>query len=120
MHTQTFKPKAYVLNGCPFSFKFWLFMVEAGIADQVEIICCDPGDAAFEQTKAKLAQGLGKKATFPTVEVEPGRYQADSDALIAYFAGKNSIDADRLPALSFYKRTLFPQVVELHKLKNAK
>lgn len=120
MNTQAFKPKAYVLNGCPFSFKFWLFMAEAGIADQIEVIRCDPGDAGFEKTKAKLAQGLGKAATFPTVEVEPDRYQSDSDALIERFAGRNGIDASKLPALAFYKQTILPQVVELHKLKTAK
>jgi hypothetical protein len=117
MNTQAFKPKAYVLNGCPFSFKFWLFMVEAGLADQIEVIRCDPNDAGFEKTKAKLAQGLGKSATFPTVEVEPGQYQSDSDALIERFAARNGVDANALPALAFYKQTIFPQVVELHKQK---
>jgi hypothetical protein len=51
------------------------------------------------------------------VEIEPGQYKSDSDALIEYFAARNGIDASQLPALAFYKETLFPQIVELHKLK---
>jgi hypothetical protein len=118
MNAQAFKPKAYLKDGCPFSFKFWLFMVEAGLAQQIEVIRCAPNDPAFAGIKAKLTKGLGQAATFPTVEVEPERYQSDSDSLIEYFANRNRIDPGRLPALAFYKETIFPQVVELHRLKN--
>ncbi len=117
MSSESFKAKAYVLNGCPFSFKYWLFMVEAGLSDQVEVIRCNPEDPGFAAAKARLSTGLGKPATFPTVEVEPGKYMSDSEALIERYAKKNNIDVGRLQALSFYKETLFPQVVELHKLK---
>jgi hypothetical protein len=116
MNTQAFKPKAYLLDGCPFSFKFWLFMVEAGLADRIDMVRCDPDDPALAQVKTKLEKGLAKAATFPTVETEPGRYQSDSDELIAYFARKNGIDASQLPALTFYKDTIFPQLVEFHRL----
>ncbi len=117
MSSESFKAKAYVLNGCPFSFKYWLFMVEAGLADQVEVIRCNPEDPGFGAVKARLSAGLEKPASFPTVEVEPGKYVSDSDALIERYAKKNNVDVGRLQALSFYKETVFPQVVELHKLK---
>ena len=117
MNIQAFKPRAFLKEGCPFSFKLWLFMVEAGIADEIEVIRCDPRSSSFAQIKADLAKGLGRAATFPTVEIEPGRYQSDSDALIRHFASRNNIDPGRLPALAFYQQTLLPQVVELHELK---
>jgi glutathione S-transferase len=117
MNAQAFKPKAYLKDGCPFSFKFWLFMVEAGIADQIEVIRCNPNDPGFAKVKANLAKALGRAASFPTVEIEPERYQSDSDALIEYFATRNRVEASRLPALAFYEQTIFPQVVELHRLK---
>jgi hypothetical protein len=118
MSAQSFKAKAYLKDGCPFSFKFWLFMVEAGLADSIEVIRCAPDSADFEAVKAKLAQALGKAASFPTVEIEPGRYQSDSDALIRYFASRDGVKAEGLPALAFYKETIFPQVVELHEMKD--
>jgi hypothetical protein len=117
MSASDFKAKAYLKDACPFSFKFWLFMVEAGLADSIEVIRCGPERADFEAVKAKLAAGLGKPASFPTVEIEPGRYQSDSDALIRYFASKHGVKAEGLPALAFYKETIFPQVVELHEMK---
>jgi glutathione S-transferase len=117
MKSQPFKPTAYLKDGCPFSFKFWLFMVEAGLSDQIEVVRCDPDDPKFEELKAKLAAGLGKEATFPTVEVEAGRYLSDSDALIRHFATRNDADPKEFPALAFYTETLFPQIVELHEQK---
>jgi glutathione S-transferase len=114
LNAPPFKAKAYLKEGCPFSFKFWLFMVEAGLSEQIEVIRCDPDDAAFEAVKAKLSAALHKPASFPTVEIEPDRFLADSDALIKHFATKQGIDASRLPALAFYVETIFPQLRELH------
>ena len=114
MSPQAFKAKAYLKEGCPFSFKFWLFMVEAGLADRIEVIRCNPDDPGFADIKARLTAGLGKPATFPTVEVEPGRYLSDSDALVEHFAAKHGVDASRLPAFAFYKETIYPQIVKLH------
>ena len=118
MSAQSFKPKAYLKDGCPFSFKFWLFLVESGLADEVDVIRCNPKDPQFAVISQKLASGLGRKPTFPTVEIEPGRYQSDSDALIEHFAATRAgVNAERLPALRFYKETILPQVVELHEQK---
>ncbi len=111
------KAKAYLLEGCPFSFKFWLFMIESGLANRLEVIRCNPQDPQFEAIKAKLSTGLGKRATFPTVEVEPGRYQSDSDELIRFYSDRNGIAANSLPALTFYIQTIFPKLLELEKIK---
>jgi uncharacterized protein YceH (UPF0502 family) len=107
-----FKPKVYVKEGCPFSFKFLLFVTEAGIADQLKVIRCNPEASGFEAIKAKLEAGLHKSATFPTVEIEPNRYL--SDALIDHFVSKRNIEVNRLPVLSFYLQTILPQLIRLH------
>jgi hypothetical protein len=91
-----------------------LFLSESRLLDGVEVIRCDPDDPQFESIKARLAAGLGKPATFPTVEVEPGRFQSDSDRLIDYFATKHGVDQRALPALTFYRESIFPQLLELH------
>lgn len=114
MISQPFKAKAYLKNGCPFSFKYWLFMVESGLDDHIEVIRCDPSDPRFDDVKEKLAAGLGKPASFPTVEIEPGRYLSDSDALIEHYAKTEGVAVGSLPALAFYRETIFPQIVELH------
>lgn len=117
MNPQSFKPKAYLKDGCPFSFKLWLFLVESDVADQVEVIRCNPEDPQFAAVSQKLASGLGTRPTFPTVEIEPGRYKSDSDALIEHFSSRSGVNPDQLPALRFYMETILPQVVELHQRK---
>lgn len=117
MSAQSFKPKAYLKDGCPFSFKFWLFLVESNIADEVEVIRCNSKDPQFAAISQKLASGLGTKPSFPTVEIEPGRYKSDSDALIEQFSARAGVNPDQLPALTFYMETILPQVVELHERK---
>ena len=109
-----FKPKAYLKDGCPYSFKYLLFMSEAGLVDRIDVVRCDPDSADFARTKDRLAQATGREATFPTVEIEPGRFLSDSDRLIGHFAQVYSIDPGRLPALSFYKETVFAQLTALH------
>ncbi len=108
-----FKPKAYIKEGCPISFKFLLFVTEAGLADHLEVIHCNPQAPGFEALESKLEAGLRKPVTFPTVEIEPNRYMSDSDALIEYFAAKRHIEITRLPALSFYLQTIYPQLVSV-------
>jgi hypothetical protein len=112
------KAKAYVKEGCPFSFKFLTFMTEANLLDEIEIVRVREGDADYEATKAKLTEALGK-ASFPTVELEPGRYMSDSDRLIEHYAQRAGLRPDDMPVLSLYKQGILPKLFELHKLKTA-
>jgi hypothetical protein len=118
MSTDGFKAKAYIKEGCPFSFKFLTFMAEAGLLDEIEIVRMREGDAGYDATKAKLADQLGK-ASFPTVEIEPGRLMADSDRLIEHYAERAGVQPDEMPVLSLYKQGILPKLFELHKLKTS-
>jgi hypothetical protein len=92
-----------------------LFMTEAGLLDQVDVIRCDPESAEFDAVKEKLSKATGRDATFPTVEIAPQRYLSDSDKLVEYYARGRNIDPGNLPTFSFYNETLFPQLAALHK-----
>ena len=120
MSSTKFKAKAYVKEGCPFSFKFLVFMAEAGLLDRVDIIRMKPQDPGFEAEKEKVSKRMGKPMTFPTVEVEPGQYQTDSDQLINRYAAEAGLTPDSQPVLSFYKQTIFPQLIELFQIKHPK
>lgn len=109
------RAKAYLLNSCPFCFKFLLFMGEAQLVDQIEVVSIDPKSGEFDAIKTKLAAASNAKVTFPIVEIEPGVFKTDSDQLIEHFASKNGITAERLPVLSFYKQGLFPAYINLYK-----
>ena len=112
------KAKAFIKEGCPFSFKFLAFMAEAKLLDEIEIVRVREGDADYETTKRKLDERLGK-ASFPAVEIEPDRYMSDSDRLIEHYAKLDGLLPDEMPVLSLYKQGIFPKLIELHKLKTA-
>jgi hypothetical protein len=118
MTQESFKATAYIKDGCPFSFKFLTFAAEAGLLDEINIVRVREGDPGADATKQRLSEKLGKPASFPTAEVEPDRHLTDSDRLIEHFARRHGVRPDDLPVLSFYKQTIFPKLIELHKLKS--
>lgn len=114
MSEDSFKARAYLKVGCPYSFKFLLFVSEARLLERFDIVRCDPEQSDFEEIKARLKRGTGKEATFPTVEIEPGKYKSDSSQLIDYYAREHGVAHDKLTALSFYEESIFPQLEEYH------
>lgn len=114
-----FKPRAFVKTTCPYSFKFRLFLTEAGKADQFEFVPMDPDAPDFAALKQAISDQTGKPVHFPTVEIEPGKFMHDSDALIAHYASHFGIDAGRLPTLQFYRTGLYPTFLELFDLAAA-
>ena len=113
MSPPTFKPTLYVMEGCPYSFRFLLFLSEAQLLDGFDVVKCDdrPECDAIKQT---LEAAMGREPSFPVVEVAPGEYMSDSDRLIDHFARLNRIDRTGLPALVFYEDSIFPQLEALH------
>lgn len=107
--------KAYMLSGCPFCFKFMLFMTEAGLLDQIELVSLDHSAADYGKIKADLEQQAGRALSFPTVEVQPGVLMSDTQALIEHYSAKNGLGDKALPVLAFYQQGLFQNVVNLYK-----
>jgi glutaredoxin len=89
-----FRPVAYVKEGCPYSKKLLDFLTEAGLTDRVDIVRCAPGTPTMEAVKEKLSSATGSAPTFPTVEVEPGKFRTESDQLIRYFSQKYAKQRD--------------------------
>lgn len=107
-------PTAFVLKGCPFSFKLLLFLSEAQLLDRVAVQTVEPDSQRMKELKKTIESETGKKPTFPTVLFESGKYQSDSDALIEYFSAEYGVDAAALVALAFYKQSILPQLEALH------
>ena len=108
-----FLPKAYVKTNCPFSFKFRLFAVEAGLADQIDYVELDVDAPSHAKDKMDLRTRVGRAHTFPIVEISDGEFMEDSDALIAHFSKQNGINEENLAALRFYRNGLFPTFLEM-------
>ncbi len=114
MSDNDFVAKAYLKIGCPYSFKFLLFMSEAHLLNQIEVVACDPDDdEGYEQIKSMLKAATGANATFPTVEIASGDYLADSEGLIDYYAQKNEVVDKNPPTLAFYRRSIYSKMIDM-------
>jgi glutathione S-transferase len=103
MTESAFRPIVTLKDCCPWCFRFRLFLLEAGLQDQFDLRMFVPGDAQEEQIRAELAAHFDT-VTFPTVEVAPGQFLADSAALVAHYADHFGIAVDRLALLDQYER----------------
>lgn len=111
----SFKPTVYVKTGCPFSFRFLVFIMEAGLYERFTIIEVNPEWESDKAIREHLEQATGKKPAFPTVEVAKGDYRSDSEALIDYYAQQEGVDTAALAVLDLYNRGLFDTYLRMVK-----
>ena len=105
--TNEFKAKAWLKSSCPFCFRFLLFITEAGLLDQVEVVRVDADDEdQLNARRSELQQLTGEVASFPTVELSPVSISATP--LIQHFAAAHGISPESLPTLAFYDSGMFP------------
>lgn len=108
-----FTPVLYVKEGCPFSLKVRLFLLEAGLLDTVKVVqAVSPED--HRQLADMLITRIGK-ASFPTAEIAPGQLLTESDALIDHFAKAASVDPVGLPTYQAYAASIFPHYLQLYR-----
>lgn len=82
-----FKPKLFVKSGCPFCIRLENFFQQAGLSDQFEVIRCDAnGFEELNHYRAFLTEKLGRRASFPTMEIAPGRFMNESGDLMEYYS----------------------------------
>jgi hypothetical protein len=109
-----FTPLLFVKADCPHCFKLRLFLLESGLIDRFELRSFAPGDANEGPIRAELAQNMAK-VTFPTVQVAPGRYQNESDDIIAFYANEAGIDPASLPLFVRFVEGILPRLQRLNR-----
>lgn len=101
MTDTAFRPVLYLLDDCPFCFKVRLFLLEARLTDQVDIQAFAAATPEQEAARAAVAAHLAK-VSFPAAELEPGRFVAESDDIIAFLAKGSGNEPASMPTLRLY------------------
>ncbi len=115
-----FTPKLYMKSTCPFCFKVMAFVGETGLTGKFEIITADGNnEEEMNRYRTLLVEQTGAPASFPTVEIAPGEFIADSDEIINYYADKYGIDKKKLFTLPYYLDGPFKQHIALFKENRA-
>jgi glutathione S-transferase len=111
MTTMQFRPVLYVKDRCPWSLKVRIFLLEAGLSDHFD--CAFSRRAMHEAgIRAELEPYL-EKVTFPTVEIAPGRFIQDLQAIIEHYAAEFGVDLAGLLTLDQYVRGPLARIAEL-------
>ncbi|GLR46116.1 hypothetical protein GCM10007880_66340 [Mesorhizobium amorphae] len=114
MTNETFKPIVYLKENCPFCLKVRLFLLESGLASEVESRDFVPGTAREQEIRTELLPHVDK-VSFPCAQLEPGRYVTESDDIVAFFAAKAGRDPARLPVYRNYVDGVFAMSMKLWK-----
>ncbi|WP_404476491.1 glutathione S-transferase N-terminal domain-containing protein [Novosphingobium sp. BL-52-GroH] len=114
MNSTSFRPTLYFNKDCPFCLKVKIFLLEAGLQDQVEIVEFAPGSEEEQAIKQMLATHF-EKVTVPAAQIAPDEWISDSDAIIARLADRAGVNTADLPVLATYGRVALDRVVSLFK-----
>lgn len=109
-----FKPIVYLKQNCPFCLKVRLFVLEAGMEDDVEIRDHSPGSDQEMVLRAALDPHF-EKVSFPAAQLEPGHYIAESDDIVAFLAAKAGRDPSTMTAYRNYVDGAFAMSMKLWK-----
>ena len=111
MQNDTVKPVIFVKHTCPFCFKVRAFLLEAGLAGEVELreaTTPDEEEALHRELSTKAA-----KVSFPTIRLGD-EYLGGSDEIIERLARLHRVRQETLPTLRAYLDGPFAQLMALH------
>jgi hypothetical protein len=89
--SSSFKPVAYIKEGCPYSMKLLGFIEAAKLTDRIDVVRCAVGTPEMDAVRKKLASATHESPKFPTVELEPGKFQTESEELIRSLSEKYGV-----------------------------
>ena len=109
------KNKLFVKGGCPFSYKFIIFLNEVGHLEDFEIDVAHADEESYEQITMYIYEKSGKKASFPTVETDNGIFIAGSDELIEHYSEIYKKSRDDIEMLKYWENNMMPRMRDIMK-----
>lgn len=109
-----FTPTLYLKENCPFCLKIRIFLLEAGLGDQIRTRDFVEGSDEEASVRAELLPHF-EKVSFPAAQFEPGHYIAESDDIIATLAEKSGRDPATMTVYRNYTNGAFALAMRLWK-----
>ncbi|MAT22910.1 MAG: hypothetical protein CML86_05370 [Rhodobiaceae bacterium] len=104
------KSKLFVKGGCPFSYKFIIFLNEINKLDDFEISVAHADASSYEEITMYILDKSGQKASFPTVETDEGIFLVGSDELILHYSEIYNKSRDDIKMLSYWENNMMPRM----------
>jgi hypothetical protein len=115
------KNKLFVKAGCPFSYKFIVYLNEINKLGDFELHVAHADEESYEEITMYILEKSGQKASFPTVESSDGIFLTGSDELIEHFSSFYNITRDNIEMLKYWENNMMPRMRNIMKqLREAK
>lgn len=115
------KNKLFVKAGCPFSYKFIVYLNEINKLGDFELHVAHADEESYEEITMYILEKSGQKASFPTVESSEGIFLTGSDELIEHFSSVYNITRDNIEMLKYWENNMMPRMRNIMKqLREAK
>lgn len=115
------KNKLFVKAGCPFSYKFIVYLNEINKLGDFELHVAHADEESYEEITMYILEKSGQKASFPTVESSDGIFLTGSDELIEHFSSVYYITRDNIEMLKYWENNMMPRMRNIMKqLREAK
>jgi len=115
------KNKLFVKAGCPFSYKFIVYLNEINKLGDFELHVAHADEESYEEITMYILEKSGQKASFPTVESSDGVFLTGSDELIEHFSSVYNITRDNIEMLKYWENNMMPRMRNIMKqLREAK
>jgi glutaredoxin len=115
------KNKLFVKAGCPFSYKFIVYLNEINKLGDFELHVAHADEESYEEITMYILEKSGQKASFPTVESSDGIFLTGSDELIEHFSSVYNITRDNIEMLKYWENNMMPRMRNIIKqLREAK
>ena len=98
------KSKLFVKGGCPFSYKFIIFLNEVNKLEDFEINVAHADEPSYEEITMYILDKSGQKASFPTVETDEGNFLSGSDELISHYSRIYKKSRDDITMLNYWEK----------------
>ena len=97
----------YAKAGCPFTFRFILFVNEVSRLADFDIRIAKAGQSSYDEISGYLQEKTGEPASFPTLETTDGEFVVGSDNLIQLFAQRHDVPAEAA-IISYFNEHMAP------------
>ena len=98
----------YAKAGCPFTFRFILFVNDVDTLSNYTLRVAQGGDASYDAICSELEAATGAKASFPSMRLASGEVLVGSERLMEYVAQKNGCSSSSTPVLDYFNQYMAP------------
>jgi glutaredoxin len=105
----------YVKAGCPFSYKFLIYLNETNHLSDFEVKVAHADEGSYKEIASYLKEKTNASPSFPTVETTGGDFISGSDELIQEYSDIYKIPRENIKMIDYWEANMMPRMRNIMK-----